>query len=70
LVFPDGDHRAQFVLGIREPLLIPGRSGFNLFKGTPNTPVLALRLNFTAYSLRGVIYIEPDKGHSLEDWYA
>ena len=51
LLFPDSLHPAKFIKGIRllpqlETLFLAGRSGGNLFKGTPNTPVLALRIIF------------------------
>ena len=51
LIFPDGITPAGFVKEIRElpkleGLFIKGRSGCNLFKGVPNTPVLALRLSW------------------------
>lgn len=51
LLFPDGITPANFVVGrivlpSSETLFLPGFSGANLFKGVPNTPVLALRLEF------------------------
>jgi len=51
LIFPDGTNPAQFVKEVRElprveGLFVEGRSGCNLFKGIPNTPVIALRLNW------------------------
>ena len=51
LLFPDGVRPAGFVqelveLPIYDSLFLPGISGCNLFKGVPNTPVLAMRLNF------------------------
>ena len=51
LLFPDGKNSASFVVDYIElprcdSLFLPGRSGFNLFKGTPNTPVLALQIDF------------------------
>ena len=51
LLFPDGFSPAEFVKGVIElpncdTLILPGQSGANLFKGLPNTPVLALRLVF------------------------
>jgi len=52
LLFPDGVNPIESVVGIAElpsseGLFLPGESGHNLFKDTPNTPVLALRLDFT-----------------------
>ena len=52
LLFPDGANPIDSVVGIAElpnseTLLLPGETGHNLFKGIPNTPVLALRLDFT-----------------------
>ena len=54
LLFPDGSHPAKFVTGIQElprveTLFVSGRLGCNLFKGVPNTPVIAMRLNFQAF---------------------
>ena len=51
LLFPDEINPAQVikescVLPMKEPLFVTGPSGANLFKGTPNTPVLATRLCF------------------------
>ena len=51
LLFPDGLTPADFVVGVivlpnSDTLFLPGQSGANLFKGLPNTPVLALRLVF------------------------
>lgn len=51
LIFPGSISLAGFVKGIRElpkmeGLFIQGNSGCNLFKGVPNTPVLALRLSW------------------------
>jgi len=51
LLFPDGFNPADFVVGVMElpnskTLFLPGKSGANLFKGLPNTPVLTLRLEF------------------------
>ena len=51
LILPDGVSPAQFVQEVRElprveGLFVEGCSGCNLFKGIPNTPVLALRLNW------------------------
>jgi len=51
LIFPDGTKPAHFVKEVRElprveGLFVEGRSGCNLFKGIPNTPVIALRLNW------------------------
>ena len=51
LIFPDGVNPAGFVKEIRElsrmeDLFISGCSGCNLFKGVPNTPVMALRLSW------------------------
>ena len=49
MLFPDGHHPAPFISEVvvidkSECLLIPGRSGNNLFKGIPNTDLLAIRL--------------------------
>ena len=51
LLFPDGFTPADFVVGIivlpdYDTLILSGQTGANLFKGAPNTPVLALRLGF------------------------
>ena len=51
LLYPDGINPAGFVQDCLElprydSLFLPGRSGSNIFKGVPNTPVLALRLDF------------------------
>ena len=51
LLFPDDANPAGFVREIvqlprSEILFIPGRLGANLFKETPNTGVLALRIAF------------------------
>ena len=51
LLFPNGFTPADFVVGVielpsSEALIISGQSGANLFKGLPNTPVLALKLDF------------------------
>ena len=51
LLFPDGFTPADFVGGVIElpnsdTLILSGHFGANLFKGLPNTPVLALRLLF------------------------
>ena len=51
VLFPDGINPAQFIkesrmLPMKEPLFMTGPLGANLFKGTPNTPVLAMRLCF------------------------
>ena len=48
LLFPDGCTRALFIIEEKildwSPyLVVPGRSGCSLFKGTPNTDLLALR---------------------------
>ena len=55
LLFPDGFMPAEFVEGVIElpisdTLILPGQSGANLFKGLPNTPMLALRLIFDVCS--------------------
>jgi len=49
LLFPNGSEHAEFVtdwveLPSWEELTLPGLSGANLFKGPPNTPLLAVRL--------------------------
>ena len=51
LLFPNGWDPANCVLELlelpsSEELFLPGRLGSNLFGGLPNTPVLALRLEF------------------------
>ena len=51
VLFPDGVTPAKFIQNVqelpqREGLFIPQRSGAVLFKGTPNTKVLALYINF------------------------
>ena len=51
LIFPNGVDPADFVVGYlvlpnSENLILPGQSGTSLFKGLPNTPMLALRLEF------------------------
>ena len=51
LLFSNGFIPADFVVGVielpsSEALIISGQSGANLFKGLPNTPVLALKLDF------------------------
>ena len=50
MLFPDGSHPAPFIRKVvvidkSECLLIPGRSGDNLFKGPPNTDLLAIRVD-------------------------
>ena len=49
LLFPNGSDPAEFVLAWLElpttaELVLPGLSGTNLFKGIPNTAVLAVRI--------------------------
>ena len=49
MLFPDGQIPAPFVIGVQvlhqsAHLVVPGRSGSCLFKGDPNTHLLALRL--------------------------
>ena len=51
LLFPNRVDPADFVVGCyelpsSEDLILPGQSGNSLFRGLPNMPVLALRLNF------------------------
>ena len=51
LLFPDGKKAATFIKQVVElprlsNLFLPGHAGLNIFIGTPNTPVLALRLSF------------------------
>ena len=51
ILYPDGKVPAPFitdvvVLSKHEVLLHPGRSGACLFKGPPNTNMLAVRLDF------------------------
>ena len=51
LLFPNGWDPVDFVadwleLPSSETLFLPGQLGSNLFYGLPNTPVLALRLQF------------------------
>ena len=43
---PAGFVQELVELPIYDSLFLPGISGCNLFKGVPNTPVLAMRLNF------------------------
>ena len=48
LLFPTGTEPAEFVIQTielpkSEDIFLPGRSGCNLFRGVPNTPVLASR---------------------------
>ena len=50
LLFPNGIDPAGFIvawteLPLIDELILPGRSGSNLFKGSPNTPVLGIRLD-------------------------
>jgi len=50
MLFPDGSHPAPFIRKVvvidkSECLLIPGRSGDNLFKGPPSTDLLAIRVD-------------------------
>ena len=52
LLFADGINPIKSVVGIAElpnseALFLSGPTGQNLFKGLPNTPVLAVRLDFT-----------------------
>jgi len=47
LLFPNGIEPAKFVVALvefpqYEVLILPGLLGASLFKGVPNTPVLAL----------------------------
>ena len=56
LIFPDGNSPAGFIHEIQEllqqaRLFLPQRSGSVLFKGIPNTKVLALRLDFGSSGL-------------------
>ena len=51
LLFPDGKKAATFIKQVVElprqkDLFLPGQTGLNIFNGTPNTTVLALRLSF------------------------
>ena len=51
LLFPDGKKAATFIKQVVElprqkDLFFPGLTGLNIFNGTPNTAVLALRLSF------------------------
>jgi len=51
LLFPNGSNPAGFVVGwvelpIGTELILPGLTGANLFIGIPNTPVLAVNINF------------------------
>ena len=55
LLFPNGSDPADFItawleLPCSEKLFLPGQLGSSLFKGLPNTPVLAIRLNFSKIS--------------------
>jgi len=50
MLFSDGRSPAPFITEVvvidkSECSLIPGRSGDNLFKGPPNTDLLAIRLD-------------------------
>ena len=50
LLFPNGWDPADYVVGWIElpsgtELILPGLTGASLFKGPPNTPVLAIRIN-------------------------
>ena len=52
ILYPDGQNPASFIQKIkqlprRDGLFLPQRSGAVLFKGVPNTDVLALYINFT-----------------------
>ena len=51
LLFPDGSGPAEFVaawikLPLYDELILPGILGSSLFKSTPNTPMIAVRLEF------------------------
>jgi len=51
LLFPNGSDPADFVVGwvdlpIGTELILPGLMGANLFVGSPNTPVLAVNIDF------------------------
>ena len=51
ILYPDGCSPASFIKKVRElpqreGLFLPSRSGAVLFKGVPNTKVLALYINF------------------------
>jgi len=51
LLFPNGVDPVDFVMGLLTPpisqeLILPGFTGANLFTGTPNTPVLAVKVDF------------------------
>lgn len=57
LLFLDGNQVATFVKEVvelprQEDLFIPGQSGLNIFKGVPNTTVLALRLSFVGAKVK------------------
>ena len=49
ILFPNTSKPAPFIKEIQtfEPLLHPGKAGANLFKGVPNTNMLAIRLDFS-----------------------
>ena len=73
LLFPNGFAPAEFVEGVIElpncdTLFLPGQSGTNLFKGLPNTPVLALRLVFNDPSSETVYLVHYHIGFSLQCW--
>jgi len=51
LLFPDGSGPAEFVavwieLPLYDELILPGILGSSLLKSTPNTPMIAVRLEF------------------------
>ena len=51
LLFPDGASTSYFINGLlilqnSGALTCPGRAGANLFKGVPNTNMLAVRIDF------------------------
>ena len=61
LLFPNGSDPAEFVLAWLElpttaELVLPGLSGTNLFKGIPNTAVLAVRIGCDLYHDRPRAY--------------
>ena len=51
MLFPSKDKRLQSIVSTlaidkSEVVICPGRSGVGLFKGTPNTDLIAIRLDF------------------------
>ena len=66
LIFPNGVDPTDFVVGYlvlpnSENLILPGQSGTSLFKGLPNTPMLALRLEFQLKKKKNYYYLKKKK---------